>query len=133
MSTELIFFSIFIPFFIFILFSFSKDSGWKNLSEQYKTKDKFYGRTVKNITACFKDNIHCSGILNIGVDDQHMHLSMNPFFKLFTPNLLIPIEDVSFSIEKKNFIFKFKIEFKMYPDVFVCITKKNAQKLGMEI
>ncbi len=133
MSFELIFFSIFIPFFIFVCFTFYKDSGWKSLSEKYKTNAYFEGNIVKNITAFFKDNVHCSGVLNLGINDQHLYFSMNPFFKLFTPSLLVPIEDVSFSIEKKNILYKFKIEFNKYPDVFVFITKRNARKLGIEI
>lgn len=133
MSVEVIFLSISIPFFIYICFSFSKESCWKRLSEEYKAKNDFEGSKVKNITACFKDNIHCSGVLNIGVNKNYLFFSMNPFFKLFTPDLLVPVQDVNFSLEQKNMVFKFKIEFKKYPDIFVCITKRNAHKLGIEI
>ena len=133
MSFELIFLLIFICFFLFILSSFSKSSGWSKLSEKYKNKEDFDDVIVKNISANFTKNDYFNGILNIGVNDNYMHLSINPFFKFFTPNLLVPIQDLSFSIEKRNLIFKFKIEFKEYPDIFFCITQRNAKKLGLEI
>ncbi|GHE83545.1 hypothetical protein [Thalassotalea profundi] len=100
MSFELIFFSIFIPFCLFIFYSFAKSSGWSKLSEKYKNKEEFKGVIIKNITANFKSNNYSNVILNIGFNDQFMHLSINPFFKLFTPNLLIPIHDVFFLKQK---------------------------------
>ena len=133
MSFELIFLLIFICFLLFILSSFSKSSGWSKLSEKYKNKEDFDDVVIKNISANFTKNDYFNGILNIGVNDNFMHLSINPFFKFFTPNLLVPIQDLSFSIEKRNLIFKFKIEFKEYPDIFFCITQRNAKKLGLEI
>ena len=133
MSFELIFLFIFICFFLFILSSFSKTSGWSKLSEKYKNKEDFDDVIIKNISANFTKNDYFNGILNIGVNDNFMHLSINPFFKFFTPNLLVPIQDLSFSTEKRNLIFKFKIEFKEYPDIFFCITQRNAKKLGLEI
>jgi len=132
-SFELIFLLIFICFFLFILSSFSKSSGWTKLSDKYKNKEDFDDVIIKNISANFTKNDYFNGILNIGVNDNFMHLSINPFFKFFTPNLLVPIQDLSFSIEKRNLIFKFKIEFKEYPDIFFCITQRNAKKLGLEI
>ncbi len=133
MSFELIFLLIFICFLLFILSSFSKSSGWSKLSEKYKNKEDFDDVIIKNISANFTNNDYFNGILNIGVNDNFMHLSINPFFKFFTPNLLVPIQDLSFSIEKRNLIFKFKIEFKECPDIFFCITQRNAKKLGLEI
>ena len=133
MSFELIFLLIFICLFLFTLSSFSESSGWSKLSEKYKNKDDFDDVIIKNISANFTKDDYFNGILNIGVNDNFMHLSINPFFKFFTPNLLVPIQDLSFSVEKSNLIFKFKIEFKEYPDIFFCITKRNAKKLGFEI
>jgi hypothetical protein len=133
LSFELIFFTIFIHFCLFIFFSFARSSGWSKLSEKYKNKENFDGVIIKNITANFKSNNYSNGILNIGVNDQFIHLSINPFFKLFTPNLLVPLDDVSFSNESRNLVFKFKIGFKEYPGIFVCITKRNAKKLGIEV
>jgi hypothetical protein len=129
----LIFFSIFIPFCLFIILYFAKSSGWIKLSKKYKNKEKFEGVVIKNITANFKSNNYSNGVLNIGINDQFIHFSINPFFKFFTPNLLVPLDDVSFSKESRNLIFKVKIGFKEYPDIFVCLTKKNAKKLGIEI
>lgn len=133
MSFELIFLLIFICFLLFILSSFSKSSGWSKLSEKYKNKEDFDDVVIKNISANFTKNDYFNGVLNIGVNDNFMHLSINPLFKFFTPNLLVPIQDLSFSIEKRNLMFKFKIEFKEYPDIFFCITQRNAKKLGLEI
>jgi hypothetical protein len=130
---ELLVLLIFICFLFFILSSFSRSSGWSNLSERYRNKDDFDGVIIKNISANFTKNDYFNGILNLGVNDSFIHLSINPFFKFFTPNLLVPIQDLSFSIEKRNLIFKFKIEFKEYPDIFFCITQRNAKKLGLEI
>tara|TARA_B110000211_G_scaffold131825_1_gene151261 strand:- start:6392 stop:6715 length:324 start_codon:yes stop_codon:yes gene_type:complete len=106
-SFELIFLLIFICFFLFILSSFSKSSGWSKWSEKYKNKEDFDDVIIKNISANFTKNDYFNGILNIGVNDDFMPLSINPFFKFFTPNLLVPIQDLSFSIEKCNLIFKF--------------------------
>ena len=133
MSFELIFLLIFICFLLFILSFFSKSSGWSKLSEKYKNKEDFDDVVIKNISANFTKNDYFNGVLNIGVNDNFMHLSINPLFKFFTPNLLVPIQDLSFSIEKRNLMFKFKIEFKEYPDIFFCITQRNAKKLGLEI
>jgi hypothetical protein len=132
-SFDLIFFIVFILFFVFIFLSFYKKSGWFKLSQKYKNKNDFDGEIVKNISANFNKNNYFNGILNIGVNDQFIYLSLNPLFKFFTPNLLIPIHDVSFSSEKRNLIFKFKIEFREYPDIFFCITQSNANKLGLEV
>jgi len=132
-SFELISLLIFISFFLFIFSSFSKSSGWSKLSEKYKNKNDFDGVIIKNISANFTENDYFNGILNLGVNENFMHLSINPFFKFFTPNLLVPINELSFSIEKRNLIFKFKIEFEKCPDIFFCITQRNAKKLGIEI
>ncbi|MFY8350472.1 hypothetical protein AAEU29_08060 [Pseudoalteromonas sp. SSM20] len=133
MSFELISLLIFIFFLAFIFFSFSKCSGWLKLSKKYEDRSEFDGVIIKNISAKFVKNIYFNGILNIGVNDKFLHLSINPFFKLFTPSLLVPLDDLSFSFEKRNAIFKFKIKFKESPDIFFCITKRNAEKLGLEI
>ena len=69
-----------------------------------KNKEDFDDVIIKNISANFTKNDYFNGILNIGVNDDFMPLSINPFF---TPNLLVPIQDLSFSIEKCNLIFKF--------------------------
>jgi hypothetical protein len=132
-SFELIFLFIFISFLLFIFSSFSESSGWSKLSEKYKNKDDFDGVIIKNISANFTKDDCFNGILNMGVNDNFMHLSINPFFKFFTPNLLVPMQDLSFSVEKSNLIFKFKIEFKEFLDIFFCITKRNTKKLGFEI
>jgi hypothetical protein len=118
---------------VFIFFSFSKSSGWSKLSEKYEDKSEFDGVIIKNISANFIKNIYFNGILNIGINDNFLHLSISPFFKLFTPNLLVPLDDLSFSVEKRNVLFKFKIKFKESPDIFFCITQRNAKKLGLEI
>ncbi len=133
MSFELIFLPIFISTFLFIIYSFSKSSGWAQLSKKYKNKNKFDGVTIKNISANFTKNDYFNGILNIGINNQFIHLSINPFFKFFTPNLLVPLDELSYSIVKRNLIFKFKIEFKEHPDIFFCISKRNAKKLGLEV
>ena len=133
MSFELISLLIFISFLLVIFFSFSKSSGWSKLSEKYIHKNEFDGVIIKNISANFTKNVYFNGILNIGANEQFLHLSINPFFKLFTPNLLVPIHDLSFSIEKRNAIFRFKIKFKEFPDIYFCITQRNANKLGLEI
>ncbi len=118
---------------LLIFFSFSKSSGWSQLSEKYKNKNEFDGVIIKNISANFSKDVYFNGIFNIGVNEHFLLLSINPFFKFFTPNLLVPINDLSFSLENRNLIFKFKIEFKEYPDIFFCITKRNAKKLGLEV
>ena len=133
MSFELIFLIIFISFLLLIFSSFSESTGWSKLSEKYKNKNKFDGVIIKNISANFTKSNTFNGILNIGINEQFIHLSINPFFKFFTPNLLVPIHDLTFSIEKHNLIFKFKMEFKEYPDIFFCITQRNAKKLGLEV
>ena len=133
MSFKLIFLLVFISFVVFILFSFSKRCGWLKLSKKYGDRSEFDGVIIKNISAKFVKNTYFNGILNIGVNDKFLHLSMNPFFKHFTPSLLVPLEDLSLSIEKRNSIFKFKIKFKESPDIFFCITKRNAENLGLEI
>jgi len=132
-SFDFIFILVLISFMLLIFFSFSKSSGWSQLSEKYKNRNEFDGVIIKNISVNFSKDVYFNGIFNIGVNEHFLFLSINPFFKFFTPNLLVPINDLSFSLEKRNLIFKFKIGFKEYPDIFFCITKRNAKKLGLEV
>lgn len=127
MSFKLISLLVFISFVVFILFSFSKRSGWLKLRKKYEDRSEFDGVIIKNISAKFVKNTYFNGILNIGVNDKFLHLSINPFFKLFTPSLLVPLEDLSLSIEKRNSIFKFKIKFKKSPDIFFVLQKETLK------
>lgn len=118
---------------ITVAYSFSRESGWKDLADTYKCDNEFNGNLVKNISAKLQGSNRLNGVLNIGINKEFLYLSINPIFRLFSPSLLIPLNEVSFSNAEENILFKFKIQFKKHPELYVCITTKSAKKLGVEL
>lgn len=119
--------------YISVLYSFSRESGWRDLVPSYQSNSDFNGNVVKNISAKFKDKNRLNGTLNFGINEEYIYLSINPVFRLFSPNLLIPLNEVAFSTAKENILFKVKIQFIKHPELYVCITTKNAKRLGVEL
>ena len=126
----------FLTFFVFIwllaVFLLSALGGWRKLQKAYRKNGDFGGRILSFQSANI-GNVNYGNCIKIGMDERELFLGVFIIFRLFHPDLLIPLTEVSGREIKKYLFFKFvELTFQEAPGVKVRITKSLADTLEKE-
>jgi len=81
-------------------------SGWVLLSERFRLKDSFYGKTLPFRSARMRFYCQYNNCLTVGADESGLYVAVFPLFRVGHPPLLIPWSEVSVISGESGLIFK---------------------------
>lgn len=85
----------------FLSWLFSKTSGWSELSKKYKAQQYSPTSVLINQKGAFEDSFVIR-TLNIGVSEEGLYLSSSLITEQFTEPLLIPWDEISYSVADRS-------------------------------
>ena len=116
---------------VFVILTTSSESGWRRLAETYRSRDSSRSIQWRFVSARMgrgSSTVPYRAALNIGADTAGLHLSLFPLFRLGSPPLFVPWEDLSVSYED---ISRREVEFHFRgaPDVILRLGKTIGEDI----
>jgi hypothetical protein len=113
---------------LLVTFSSSTQSGWRNLSQNYRFRENNGPKQWRFVTARMAKEGRLSGFraaLNIGADKLGLYLSVFALFRLWHPPLFVPWSDLTIHCESNEIEFHFSGS----PDVVLQLKRDLGQEI----
>jgi hypothetical protein len=121
---------VFIAVWCGIVFLLSLVSGWRELSEYYRTVAAFNGPRFWFQTASMRLRVGYNNCLIVGANTEGLHVSILFPFRIGHPPFFFPWVDISVT-EKRGFLLRgFELRFSRCPSIPFVISKRLVNKIS---
>jgi hypothetical protein len=113
-----------------IVFLLSLVSGWRELSEYYRSAAPFHGARFWFQSLSMRVRVGYNNCLVVGTNTEGLHVSIVFPFRIGHPPLFFPWIDIS-ATEKRGFFFRgFELRFSRCPSIPFVISKRLMNKIS---
>lgn len=124
------FFLFFLALWFGISFLLSVFSGWRQLSQYYRSSGLFKGRRFYFQSAAMRLRASYNSAFIVGVSSEGLYLSILFLFRVGHPPLLVPWEDISWTEKPGRFWGGFKLQFARCPSIPFLISRRLMEKIA---
>jgi hypothetical protein len=97
---------VFVGMWCFVIYIFSRMSGWSNLAKQFRLRKGFVGKR-RHFQSGMIGLVNYRSCLTLGANQEGIYFSMLPIFAIGCPPLLIPWHEIKEVKKEKIFFWNF--------------------------
>ena len=124
------FFLFFLALWFGISFLLSVFSGWRQLSQYYRSSGLFEGRRFYFQSGAMRLRARYNSVLILGVNSEGLYLSILFPFRVGHPPLLVPWGDISWTEKPGRFFGGFELQFARSPSIPFLISRRLMEKIA---